>query len=84
MLEILQQKAATLIEALPYIQRFSGETLVVKYGGHAMTDARAAESFAQDVTLLRSIDLKVVVVGGPPDQSMLDQVGLQSPFKMVM
>ena len=83
MLEILQQKAATLIEALPYIQRFSGETLVVKYGGHAMTDAQAAESFAQDVTLLRSIGLKVVVVhgGGPQIQSMLDRVGLQSHFK---
>ena len=82
-LEALQAKADVLIEALPYIRRFSGETLVVKYGGHAMTNLDAALSFATDVTLLSSIGIKVVVVhgGGPQIQAMLDQVGKESTFK---
>ena len=81
-LQALQAKADILIEALPYIRRFTGETLVVKYGGHAMTNPEAALSFAQDVTLLRSIGLRVVVVhgGGPQIQSMLDQLGIDSSF----
>ena len=79
----LQAKADILIEALPYIRRFSGETLVVKYGGHAMTDHDAALSFAKDVTLLNSIGIKVIVVhgGGPQIQAMLDRVGKPSAFK---
>ena len=83
MLEALQAKAAVLIEALPYIQRFAGETLVVKYGGHAMTDPDAARGFAQDVTLLRSVGLKVVVVhgGGPQIKRVLDRFGIVSEFK---
>lgn len=83
MIQALQQKAATLIEALPYMRRFAGETLVVKYGGHAMSNEDAAHSFAQDLVLLQSIGLKVVVVhgGGPQIQSMLDRVGIASEFK---
>ena len=79
----LQAKADILIEALPYIRRFSGEMLVVKYGGHAMTNLDAALSFAKDVTLLNSIGIKVVVVhgGGPQIQAMLDRVGKASSFK---
>lgn len=76
----LQAKAAVLIEALPYIQRFAGEVLVVKYGGHAMTDPEAAKSFARDVVLLRSVGIKVVVVhgGGPQIQAALDRLGIVS------
>lgn len=76
----LQDKAAVLIEALPYIQRFAGEVLVVKYGGHAMTDAEAARSFARDVVLLRSVGIRVVVVhgGGPQIQAALDRFGIAS------
>jgi acetylglutamate kinase len=83
MIQALQQKAATLIEALPYMRRFAGETLVVKYGGHAMSNVDAALSFAQDLVLLQSIGLKVVVVhgGGPQIQAMLDRVGITSTFK---
>ncbi len=82
----LQEKAAVLIEALPYIQRFAGETLVVKYGGHAMTNPDAAASFAQDVTLLKSIGINVVVVhgGGPQIKRVLDRLGIESKFKAGM
>ena len=58
----IQEKAGTLVEALPYLQKFAGETLVIKYGGHAMTNAESAQSFARDLALLQSIGLKVVVV----------------------
>lgn len=80
----LQAKASVLIEALPYIQRFAGEVLVVKYGGHAMTDPAAAESFARDVVLLRSVGINVVVVhgGGPQIQAALDRLGIVSTRKM--
>jgi acetylglutamate kinase len=82
-LKALQQKAAVLIEALPYIQNFAGETFVVKYGGHAMTNPEARVSFARDVVLLRSIGIKVVVVhgGGPQIKAMLDRLGVVSEFK---
>lgn len=80
----LQAKAAVLIEALPHIQRFAGETLVVKYGGHAMTDPEAAKSFARDVVLLRSVGIDVVVVhgGGPQIQAALDRLGIASTREM--
>jgi acetylglutamate kinase len=82
-IEQLQTKAAILIEALPYIQRFAGETLVVKYGGHAMTDPAAAASFARDVVLLRQVGIKVVVVhgGGPQIEVLLDRLGIVSQRK---
>lgn len=83
MLGQLQEKAATLIEALPYIQRFAGAVFVVKYGGHAMTDPEAARSFARDVVLLRSIGVRPVVVhgGGPQIQDLLKKLGIQSTFR---
>ena len=83
MLKVLQDKAAVLVEALPYIQRFAGEILVVKYGGHAMTNAEAASSFAQDVVLLHSIGLRVVVVhgGGPQIKEALSELGIQTEFR---
>ncbi len=85
-IEALQAKAAVLVEALPYIQRFAGETLVVKYGGHAMTDPDAARSFAQEVVLLQAVGLHVIVVhgGGPQIGRILDRLGIQSSFKAGM
>lgn len=82
----LQEKAAVLIEALPYIQKFAGETFVVKYGGHAMTDPEARVGFAQDVTLLRSIGVHVVVVhgGGPQIGEHLQRLGIESEFRAGM
>ena len=62
-----RQKAAILAEALPYIRRFHGKTVVVKYGGNAMTDEALKRGFAHDVVLLRLVGINVVVVhgGGP-------------------
>jgi acetylglutamate kinase len=74
--------ADILIEALPYIRRFSGTTIVIKYGGHAMVDEQLKEDFARDVTLLKFIGLKPVVVhgGGPQINTVLDQMGIRSQF----
>ncbi len=55
-------KAETLIEALPYLQRYAGRTFVVKYGGHAMGDPEAARDFAEDVVLLKAVGINPVVV----------------------
>ncbi|HYO93658.1 MAG TPA: acetylglutamate kinase [Polyangiaceae bacterium] len=78
----LIRKAAVLEEALPYIRRFHNRTVVVKYGGHAMTDQAFNESFAKDVCLLRYVGIRVVVVhgGGPQINRMLDRVGIRSVF----
>ncbi len=75
-------KAAILQEALPYIRRFHGETFVVKYGGHAMVDEALKESFAKDVSLLRFVGIRVVVVhgGGPQINQTLDRMGIASTF----
>ena len=66
---VAQEKAATLIEALPWLDRFHGKTVVIKYGGHAMTDEALRAAFAQDVVFLRYAGLRPVVVhgGGPAD-----------------
>lgn len=81
--EALQSKAAVLVEALPYIQRFSGATFVIKYGGHAMTDPEARRSFARDVILLRAVGINVIVVhgGGPQIDATLGRMGVQSTFR---
>lgn len=73
-------KAKILIEALPYIQRFSGKTLVVKYGGNAMTDPELESSFARDIVLLKTVGLNPIVVhgGGPQVDSFLKQLGRES------
>jgi acetylglutamate kinase len=75
-------KAAILSEALPYIQRFHGRTIVVKYGGNAMIDKRLKESFARDVVLLKLVGMKPVVVhgGGPQIDDALGRVGKKSEF----
>ena len=75
-------KAEILSEALPYIQRFHGKTIVIKYGGNAMTDRRLQEAFARDVVLLKLVGLNPVVVhgGGPQINSALNRVGIKSQF----
>jgi len=78
----LIDKANTLMEALPYIRRFSGKTVVIKYGGHAMADEALKESFALDVILLKSLGINVVVVhgGGPQINETLKRYGIVSEF----
>ena len=74
--------ADILIEALPYIRRFYGKTVVIKYGGHAMVDERLKEDFARDVTLMKFIGVHPVVVhgGGPQIGSVLEKMGMTSKF----
>ncbi|TWP33342.1 acetylglutamate kinase [Leekyejoonella antrihumi] len=76
-------KASTLVEALPWLERFRGALVVVKYGGNAMTDDALKLAFAQDVAFLRYAGLRPVVVhgGGPQIQDMLDRLGISSEFK---
>jgi acetylglutamate kinase len=78
----LIDKAAVLIEALPYIRRFNDKMIVIKYGGHAMSDAQLRTSFAVDVVLLKYIGLKPVIVhgGGPQIGSTLERLGRDSSF----
>jgi acetylglutamate kinase len=75
-------KAATLIEALPWLDRFHGQTVVIKYGGHAMTDEALRAAFAQDVVFLRYAGLRPVVVhgGGPQISAQLERLGVASTF----
>ncbi len=74
--------ADILIEALPYIRRFYGKTMVIKYGGHAMVDNSLKRDFAQDITLLKFVGIHPVVVhgGGPQIGSVLDKMGISSQF----
>ena len=74
--------ASILIEALPYIQRFYGMTIVIKYGGHAMVDEQLKEDFSRDITLMKVIGLNPVVVhgGGPQINTMLDRMGIRPTF----
>jgi acetylglutamate kinase len=76
-------KAATLIEALPWLERFHGQTVVIKYGGHAMTDEALRLAFTQDIVFLRYAGLRPVVVhgGGPQISAQLDRLGVPSTFK---
>jgi acetylglutamate kinase len=75
-------KAATLIEALPWLARFHGEIVVLKYGGNAMSDDALREAFAQDVVFLRYAGLRPVVVhgGGPQINAHLDRLGIETTF----
>jgi len=77
------QKAAVLAEALPWIEAFHGKTLVVKYGGNAMTDESLREAFASDIVFLRLCGVRVVVVhgGGPQISDMLGRLGIDSEFR---
>jgi acetylglutamate kinase len=77
-----EEKVAVLSEALPYIRRFWGKVVVVKYGGNAIGDTESVASFAQDVVLMRSVGMRPVVVhgGGPQIEAMLKKAGVQSQF----
>lgn len=74
--------AQVLTEALPYIQRFSGKTLVIKYGGNAMIDDDLKNNFARDVVLLKAVGINPIVVhgGGPQIGKLLERIGKQSKF----
>lgn len=76
-------KAHVLTEALPFMQRYDKKTVVIKYGGHAMGDAKLAEQFANDVVLLKQAGINPVVVhgGGPQIAAMLERLGIKSQFK---
>ncbi|RII30918.1 MAG: acetylglutamate kinase [Geobacter sp.] len=78
----LIEKAKTLMEALPYIRRFSGKTFVIKYGGHAMADEKLKASFALDVIMLKSLGINTVIVhgGGPQINETLKRYGIVSQF----
>ena len=82
-LSVAGTKAATLIEALPWLQRFRGAVIVVKYGGNAMLDESLKAAFAEDIAFLRYAGLRPVVVhgGGPQIKDMLDRLGLMSEFR---
>jgi acetylglutamate kinase len=75
-------KAGVLVEALPWLERFHGRTVVVKYGGNAMTDDALREAFAEDVVFLRYAGIRVVVVhgGGPQINAHLDRLGIDQVF----
>ncbi len=79
---MLPNVADILIEALPYIRKFSGMTIVIKYGGHAMVDEQLKTDFARDITLMKFIGLNPVVVhgGGPQINSVLDRMGIRPQF----
>ena len=77
-----QNVASVLAEALPYIQRFAGKTIVVKYGGNAMTDEKLKAGFARDIVLMKLVGMNPVVIhgGGPQIGHLLERVGKQSEF----
>ncbi|MEL6692291.1 MAG: acetylglutamate kinase [Pseudomonadota bacterium] len=78
-----QLTAETLSEALPYIQRYAGRTIVIKFGGHAMVDEALSDAFARDVVLLKHLGANPVVVhgGGPQIAKLLERLGIQSEFR---
>ena len=77
------EKAAGLVEALPWLKHFSGKTVVVKYGGNAMTTPELQAAFAEDVVFLRYCGVRVVVVhgGGPQITAHLDRLGVETVFR---
>ena len=77
------EKAAVLIESLPWLQRFRDQIIVVKYGGNAMVSEELQDAFAQDIAYLRFVGVKPVVVhgGGPQISQMLDRLAIPSEFK---
>ena len=81
-----QERAEILAEALPYIRKYAGATIVIKYGGNAMTDAALKEGFAKDVVLLKLCGMNPIVVhgGGPQINHMLEKVGKQGEFVLGM
>ncbi len=77
------QKAGVLTEALPWLERFHGATVVIKYGGNAMTDEHLKQAFAEDMVFLRLAGLRPVIVhgGGPQITTMLDRLGMEGEFR---
>ncbi len=77
-----RQTSRVLVEALPYILKYDGKTIVVKYGGHAMGETGIAEHFAQDIVLMKQTGIDPVIVhgGGPQIGSMLGKLGITSSF----
>jgi acetylglutamate kinase len=77
-----QERALVLTEALPYIQRFRGKTIVIKYGGNAMVDENLKQDFARDVVLLKLVGINPVIVhgGGPQIGKLLERIGKESHF----
>ena len=75
-------RARILIEALPYIQKFNNQTIVIKYGGHAMVDSKLKEGFALDIVLMKYVGLNPVVIhgGGPQIEKVLSEMSIQSNF----
>ncbi len=82
-LQRAQQKAQVLVEALPWIREFAGQTFVIKYGGNAMVSEELKAAFAQDIVFLHHMGIRPVVVhgGGPQINSMLQRVGIESEFR---
>jgi len=82
-LQTAQPTAESLSEALPYIQRYAGRTIVIKYGGHAMVDEALSEAFARDVVLLKHLGANPVIVhgGGPQIANLLERLGIVSEFR---
>jgi acetylglutamate kinase len=85
-IEVASQKAATLVEALPYIRRFAGKVVVVKYGGNALagtSDHDALALFAEDVVLMRLVGMRPVIVhgGGPQISALMARLGKQAEFR---
>lgn len=80
---VAQDKAATLIEALPWIQRFAGSTMVIKYGGNAMVSESLRRAFAEDIVFLHHVGIRPVVVhgGGPQIDAMFARLGIESEFR---
>jgi acetylglutamate kinase len=76
-------RAAVLIDALPWLKEFHGQIVVIKYGGHAMTDDRLKRAFAEDLVVLRHVGIRPVVVhgGGPQVTAMLTRLGIESQFR---
>ncbi|MGN6612142.1 MAG: acetylglutamate kinase [Angustibacter sp.] len=76
-------RAAVLIDALPWLKQFHGQVVVIKYGGHAMTDEHLKRAFAEDMVFLRHVGIRPVVVhgGGPQVTAMLSRLGIESQFR---
>ena len=81
-IEIAAQQAGTLAQALPFLRRYAGVTIVVKYGGHAMGDEHLADQFGRDIAILKQVGVNPVVVhgGGPQINAMLGRLAIQSTF----
>ncbi|WP_428375436.1 acetylglutamate kinase [Lichenicoccus sp.] len=81
-LKAAQEQAAILASALPYLRRYAGDTIVVKYGGHAMGDPALSEAFGHDIALLKLVGVNPVVVhgGGPQINAMLERLAIKSSF----